>query len=80
MKTEQCQGYRRYGGAFTLGPVKWEQCKELASVKLKVIQDGKVKVFPACMTCWEECLQNKDKIEVLSVRPLAPARKKKGKS
>lgn len=50
-----CEGYRRYGGAFTLGPVRWEPCTEPAVVKLRLTQDGKAKVCYACKVCWDEC-------------------------
>lgn len=63
----QCEGFRRYGGAFTLGPVTWQQCKEEATVELEVKQDGEVKKFPACVRCWRECIDNK--IEIISVEP-----------
>lgn len=51
----RCDGWRRYGGAFTLGPVKWEQCKNDATVLLTIEQDGEVlKDSPACAECWKE--------------------------
>jgi hypothetical protein len=51
---KRCEGYRRYGGAFTLGPVRWEQCDENAIVMIKIVQDGEKKTFPACQECWKE--------------------------
>jgi hypothetical protein len=59
----QCEGYRRTGGAFTIGPVKWEQCPNDAVVKLTVLQDpndedSETAVFPACLKCWKEALEN----------------------
>jgi hypothetical protein len=33
--TNRCEGWRRYGGAFTLGPVHWEQCEAQGIVRLK---------------------------------------------
>lgn len=54
---KQCEGWRRYGGVFTLGPVRWEQCKNTAVVILTVTQDGETKDFPACGKCWNECLE-----------------------
>ena len=54
----KCEGYRRYGGAFTLGPVRWEQCKSKATVKLTFLEDGKYKTLPACNECWKECIAN----------------------
>lgn len=62
MKT-RCEGWRRYGGAFSLGPVKWEQCKEDAIVMLTVVQDGKTEKLPACKTCWKECIEKNIRIE-----------------
>ena len=56
-KPIQCEGWRRYGGVFTFGPVRWEQCKNDAVVMLTVIQE-KRQTLPACMTCWEECANN----------------------
>ena len=51
----RCEGWRRYGGAFTLGRPQWEQCKSDAVVLLTVEQDGKVlKDSPACADCWKE--------------------------
>jgi hypothetical protein len=64
----KCEGMRRYGGAFTLGPVRWEACKEPAEVMLTVKQEGEVETLPACKTCWKEVIENK--IEVLKVEPL----------
>ena len=65
---KRCEGYRRYGGVFTLGPVKWEQCKENAIVTLKVKQDNKIETSLACQTCWNECLDNK--IEIIEAKPI----------
>jgi len=51
----RCEGYRRYGGAFTLGPVRWEQCHNTATVLLTIEQNGEIlKDSPACAECWEE--------------------------
>lgn len=61
-------GHRRYGGAFTLGPVRWEQCKNTAKVILKVKQEGRIDILPACQECWEECIENK--IEIMEVLPV----------
>ena len=69
----QCEGYRRHGGAFTLGPVSWHQCTEPATVMLKIEQqDEAVKDFPACHACWQEALQHTDKILVLEAKPIVP--------
>jgi len=53
----RCEGYRRYGGAFTLGPVKWEQCKNDAIAIIECSQDGETKEFPACTECWNEAIE-----------------------
>lgn len=68
MKTKRCEGWRRYGGAFTFGPVKWEQCKNEGIVFIKFKDDGKIKTLPACKECWNECLSNG--IEIIEVRPI----------
>lgn len=66
----RCEGWQRYGGAFTLGPVKWEQCKETATVMLKLKQDGKVQTLPGCVTCWNEAIEKG--IQILEARPITP--------
>lgn len=64
----RCEGWRRYGGAFTLGPVTWQQCKENATVMLKCEQDGKVQTLPGCAACWSEALEKG--IKVLQATPI----------
>ena len=54
----QCEGYRRNGGAFQLGPVKWERCKNDATHYVTVSQDGKRSKLPACEKCLTECIDN----------------------
>jgi hypothetical protein len=54
-KPPRCEGWRRRGGAFTLGPVSWEQCKADAVALLTVKQDGEVSTLPGCFQCWDEC-------------------------
>lgn len=69
MNLKQCGGWRRYGGIFTLGPVKWEHCKEKPLVLLKFENDhGKAQILPACMHCWNECKANG--VKILSVEPI----------
>lgn len=63
----RCEGYRRYGGAFTLGPVRWVQCKNTAVVMLTVIQEEEAQ-FPACNICWKECIDKG--IQIAKVTPL----------
>lgn len=68
----RCEGWRRHGGAFTLGPVTWTQCKNQGIVTLK-FQDadsGKVKTLPACRECWTECLATG--VKIIEARPIAP--------
>lgn len=65
----QCEGWRRYGGAFSLGGVRWEQCKNEAVVLLKVEQE-KVQTLPACLECWNEAKAKG--IKILSTEPISP--------
>ena len=65
----RCEGWRRHGGAFTFGPVTWEQCEEEGEVMLTVKQDDETTTLPACKTCWQECIDN-EKIEVVSAVPI----------
>lgn len=65
----RCEGYRRNGGMMTLGPVRWEQCRNTATVNITVEQDGETKTFPACKTCWKEAIEA-DKIKILEVVPI----------
>lgn len=64
----KCEGYRRYGGAFTLGPVKWVQCTNDAIVNITFVQDEKELTLPGCMECWQECIENK--LNIKSVVPI----------
>jgi hypothetical protein len=64
----QCEGWRRYGGAFSLGPTKWKQCTENAIVMLTVKQE-KEEELPACNMCWKEAIEKE--IKILKVIPLA---------
>ena len=73
--SKQCEGWRRTGGAFSFGPVRWDQCENEAVVTITVIQEGKQEEpMPACMTCWQECESTSD-ITVLRAEPLAKADK-----
>jgi hypothetical protein len=65
----RCEGWRRHGGAFTLGPVKWVQCDNEASVMLKVKQE-KMEYLPSCIECWNEAKERG--IQILSADPLTP--------
>lgn len=64
----RCEGWRRRGGAFTLGPVTWKQCEAQGIVTLKFKDDrGKVKTLPACKECWAECLATG--VTIIEARP-----------
>ena len=64
----RCEGYTRHGGAFTLGPITWVQCKKEAIVNITATQDGKTETFPMCADCWKKGIDNG--IEILSVVPI----------
>jgi hypothetical protein len=69
-KKVRCEGWRRYGGAFTLGPVTWEQCKETATVMLTCKQFLEpTKTLPACHHCWREASATTG-IQILKVEPI----------
>jgi len=70
----RCEGFIRHGGAFTFGPVRWNQCEAEADVMLTVIQDGAEQNFPACFSCWKRAV-DWPLIEVKEARPLLPAEK-----
>ena len=57
-KPIRCEGWRRYGGAFSLGPMQWEQCPGAAVVMLTVKQEGYIKAWPACLECWAEAIDS----------------------
>lgn len=65
---KRCEGWRRYGGAFTLGPVTWEQCKENGIVMLTFERDGKQQTLPACKVCWQEYIDTK--LKIISAIPI----------
>jgi len=64
----RCEGWRRYGGAFTFGSVTWKQCENDAIVNLTVIQERKKETLPACLDCWNECIEKK--IKIVKVVPI----------
>lgn len=70
MKSKRCEGWRRYGGAFSLGPVKWEQCKALATVMItfKDPETRKKKTLPACKECAAECWRTG--LKILKTQPI----------
>lgn len=55
-KPIRCEGYRRYGGAFSFGPPQWRQCTNHASVMIHVEQDGNNDSYPSCFECIDEIL------------------------
>lgn len=59
----RCEGYRRYGGALTMGKPVWEQCKNDAVVMLTIAQEESL---PACLVCWEEA-EKTESIQVTKV-------------
>lgn len=64
----RCEGYRRYGGAFSMTKPRWEQCKNDAVVTLTVKQ-AEVEEMPACMECWNEAKEHN--IEIISAEPIS---------
>ena len=64
----RCEGWRRYGGAFSLGPVVWRQCQNEAVVMLDIEQDGERQQLPGCAVCWQEAIDTG--IKILGVRPI----------
>lgn len=68
---KQCEGWRRYGGAFTMGPVTWEQCKEKATVMVegKNHDETLYKTLPMCDTCLREA-QTTTGVKVRKITPI----------
>jgi len=67
---DKCSGSRRYGGAFSFGPVTWVDCPEKPTVMIRIKHpNGKFENCPACNTCWKEAIENKMKI--VKVEPIA---------
>lgn len=62
-RTVKCAGERRYGGAFTLGPVRYEACDGEPVAFLRV--EGLPEPQPACLRCWRELGSEGVKHEVL---------------
>jgi len=67
----RCEGFRRYGGAFTLGPIEWEQCEENAIVYITTRINNKKQIIPSCKKCWEESIENG--IKIIEVKPVEEA-------
>ena len=75
-KKQQCEGWKRTGGAFSFGPVRWDQCENDATVTLTVKQKEesgckwvKLKPLPSCTDCWNECIESKA-IKVIEAVPI----------
>jgi hypothetical protein len=69
---KQCSGYRRRGGAFTFGPVTWEQCPNTGMVMLTVKQEDGETTEPACAKCWQECIDTG--VTIVDVKPILPGK------
>lgn len=71
-KRPRCEGYIRHGGAFSLGPIRWEQCKRRAIVNLEFREKGKrhLKMLPACAGCWRRVREAKDQYTIAQVHHL----------
>lgn len=66
----RCDAWRRHGGAFTFGPVRWHRCTNNATVLLTVEQEGEVTLdSPTCDTCWRESM-SAEKITIKEVKPI----------
>ncbi len=63
----RCEGWSR-NGAFTLGPLNWEQCKNEATNLITVKQKEGISTQPACDSCLEET--KNWPIEVLSIEKI----------
>lgn len=51
MNKIRCEGWYRHGGVFTLGPVKWVQCDQPATMTCTVRQDGETETWSVCARC-----------------------------
>lgn len=66
---KECGGMRRYGGAFSFGPVQWVKCDQKPTVVIQIKQEeGLVENVPACTQCWKECIDKK--MNILKVEPI----------
>ena len=70
----RCEGWRKYGGMMTLGPVVWRQCENDATVMLEVEQEGVRQTLPGCAVCWQEAIDSG--ITILNVYPINSEGKK----
>jgi len=58
----QCEGWTRNGGAFTLGPVSWKQCENQGVFRIKFKDGEAIQTLPACQKCLDECRRTGVKI------------------
>ena len=65
----RCEGWRRYGGAFTLGRAEWKQCENDATLLISTVEDGKESEVPSCERCWREAVGTQS-IAILRVEPI----------
>lgn len=65
----QCEGWRRYGGAFSFGPPQWRQCENAATMVLTVTQKDVTQDVPACNECWGEACAT-DGIKIVEAKPI----------
>ncbi len=76
MAKTKCYGWRRTGGAFTLGLPTWKQCDRKPVVDLTVKQGKEERItLPSCLVCWEECMINPD-IKVIKAEPISQGEQK----
>lgn len=72
----RCEGYRRHGGVFSLGPVTWSQCTGASVVMLTIRKEGEAVTLPACQRCWDECIEGR--IRIIKARPIGKRKPEKG--
>ena len=65
----RCEGWRRYGGAFSIGLPEWRQCDNDGIALIKTTNNDKP--LPCCNICWNEIKKNEIIIE--SVEPIPEA-------
>jgi len=64
----RCEGWKRRGGVFTLGPMQWSQCENDATVMLTVAQE-KEETLSACNECWKEGIERG--ITIIKAEPIS---------
>jgi hypothetical protein len=77
VQRQRCEGWVRHGGAFTLGPVTWEQCPNDATIMLTVVRkkgDKLPPTLPACGSCWQRCIDDTN-IKIVKVELIKRPRK-----